>query len=159
MMVPVITPENDDRVIFVRACIHRVKDTQKVKTWIFTIATNLHRDHLRKKKVRLAFWSQATDPVSRTDDVMGPEPADPATLLEREEIGRAIQDALDILPEKLKRVFILREIEGFSYSQIAAILNLSQGTAKSRMFRAIRRLRQLLADHQPKVKPQAEGYA
>ena len=140
--------------------IHRIRDPQKVRPWIFTIATNLHRDQLRKKKVRLAFWNQATDPLARSEDnTMGTEPADPAAAMEREETGRAIRDALNTLPEKLKRVFILREIEGFTYNEIAGILDLSQGTAKSRMHRAVRRLRHILADHQPGVRPRAEGYA
>ena len=139
--------------------LHRIHDPQKVRPWIFTIATNLHRDHLRKKKVRSAFWNQATDPLNRSKDTVGTEPADPAVVLEREETGRAIRDALNTLPEKLKRVFILREIEGFTYNEISDILDLSQGTAKSRMHRAVRRLRQILADHHPGVRPRAEGYA
>ena len=61
------------------------------------------------------------------------------------EARKAITQALSRLPDKLRRVFILKEIEGFKYLEISDILGIPVGTVKSMMHRAINRLRQELA--------------
>ena len=58
----------------------------------------------------------------------------------------ALERALDRLPDSLRVVFILREVEGFTHEEIAALLGIRRGTSEVRLFRAIRRLRKLLED-------------
>jgi len=53
--------------------------------------------------------------------------------------------AVKKLPGKLRQVFILKEMNNLSYGDIGAILKLSEGTVKSRMHRAVKKLRQILA--------------
>ena len=114
------------------------KSSQRgIKTWIFTIAANLYRDSLRKKRIRnilnLGFLHTETRDGSKSSD-----------------IGRDISRALDKLPDRQRQVFVLKEIEGFQQDEIVKILNIPLGTVKSLMYRAVRRLQQELAEYQPK---------
>jgi RNA polymerase sigma-70 factor (ECF subfamily) len=63
---------------------------------------------------------------------------------ENEELLGLIKDAIDQLPDEYKEMFILREYEGFSYTDIADITESSLGTVKIRIYRAKQRIRQLL---------------
>jgi RNA polymerase sigma-70 factor (ECF subfamily) len=110
-------------------------------TWIYRIAVNTARDwvdHRRRRPVvplEGAFGSQA-------------EPADsgerPAEAAERHERAAAVRAALERLPEPFRTTLILREMEGNSYEEVAAILGISIGTVESRLFRARAKLRVLL---------------
>lgn len=60
----------------------------------------------------------------------------PETLLAAREIAQAVQSALDALPEDLRQAVTLREIEGLSYEDIAAVMACPIGTVRSRIFRA-----------------------
>ena len=68
----------------------------------------------------------------------------PQKILEKEELARKINSAIDSLPEVLKMTFILREFEDLSYEELAKILRCSEGTVKSRLCRARETLRQKL---------------
>jgi RNA polymerase sigma-70 factor (ECF subfamily) len=120
--------------------------TENVKAWLLTIVVNLHRDRLRRIKVRRGFLEGRTRPDLVVDEAgASGRGRDAALDLERAESGRAIRNAIGRLPESQRRIFILREVEGFSYEDACRILGLRQGTAKSLMFRAVRRLRRDLA--------------
>ena len=58
----------------------------------------------------------------------------------------ALEDALRQLPDDQRAVFVLKLVEGYSHAEIAALLDIRQGTSEVRLFRAIRRLRSLLGD-------------
>jgi RNA polymerase sigma-70 factor, ECF subfamily len=58
-----------------------------------------------------------------------------------------LRQALDALPVEFREVIVLREIEGLSYKDIAAIADVPQGTVMSRLARARKRLQQWLASH------------
>jgi RNA polymerase sigma-70 factor (ECF subfamily) len=58
----------------------------------------------------------------------------------------AMRDALARLPEPLRDVFVLKVIEGYSHAEIGALLDIRAGTSEVRLFRAIRRLRDLLSE-------------
>jgi RNA polymerase sigma-70 factor (ECF subfamily) len=127
----------------------RSRDVSELKSWVFTITTNLYRDLLRKKRVRRTFLLEksATSDLGpgffAVDTRQGKIKTSRET--DRVDAGNAIALALAQLPEKLHRVFVLKEIEGFKYMEISRILNLPVGTVKSMMHRAVRRLQQELA--------------
>lgn len=123
----------------------QITDVRKIKSWLYTIATNLYRDHLRRKKVRHSFLESKIESHPDTDHVPIRTTADPVEDLQRREATEAVFGAMERLPAKMRQVFILREIEGLSYDEIGRLLKLASGTAKSRMHRAIRRMRQDLA--------------
>jgi RNA polymerase sigma-70 factor (ECF subfamily) len=58
----------------------------------------------------------------------------------------ALERALATLPDALRSVFVLKEVEGYSHSEIADLLGIRRGTSEVRLLRAIRRLRQELED-------------
>lgn len=119
---------------------------ENVKAWLLTIVANLYKDRLRRLRVRRPFLSGRSRPDLALDEraASGPD-AGVALDLERAEAGRAVRDAIGRLPESQRNVFILREVEGCSTADACRILGLKPGTAKSLMFRAVRRLRRDLA--------------
>ena len=63
------------------------------------------------------------------------------------ELDQVLRQANNQLSERLRSIILLKEIEGFSYEEIAEILGCSKGTVKSRLFRARERLKEILADY------------
>jgi len=114
------------------------------KAWLFRILKNVFINEYRKK---------SREPAKIDFDQMvapGEEhPVLPATLDLREEIfddllGDEISAALNSLPVDYKTVILLCDIEGFSYEEIAEILEIPIGTVRSRLFRARNMLKQKL---------------
>ncbi len=127
-------------------------DKGDLKPWLLTIVLNLHRDMLRKKRVRRLFMMRKQGPgrlrPSRIEDWSSPA-TDPARLSEQTALRRDIDLALAALPEKQRRVFLLSEVEDLSQAEIAGILEVPLGTVKSLLFRAVKRLQRQLAAHHP----------
>lgn len=115
-----------------------------VSTWMYTIALNLARSELRKRKLR-RFLS--LDFLKEESDI---EIAD-KTSFTGESLAPILQKAIDNLPEDYKTAFILCDIQRLPYQQIAEILRVPVGTVKSRINRA----RAMLRD---KLKPYKEIY-
>lgn len=103
-------------------------------TWLFRVAVNLALSHRRgsqrRKAVALddAGGGQAAELMRRAAD--HEEPGEQAAL------NHKLVRALDSLDEDQRAVLVLRDVEGFDYNQIADILDVPQGTVKSRLFRA-----------------------
>jgi RNA polymerase sigma-70 factor, ECF subfamily len=115
-----------------------------VSTWIYTIALNLARSELRKRKLR-KFLS--LDFLKEESDF---ELAD-KTSFTSESLAPILQKAIDNLPEDYKTAFVLCDIQRLPYQEIAEILRVPVGTVKSRINRA----RAMLRD---KLKPYKEIY-
>ena len=120
------------------------------KAWILTIIANLHKDELRKKKIRrLYLFHHSERSKSQTDqfeklDFESPSKVPDETV--QVDIGLALNKAITTLPIKQRRVFVLKEIEGLKHSEISEILNVPIGTIKSLFHRAIKNLQQELAE-------------
>lgn len=122
------------------------------RAWIFRIAINLHRDELRKRRIRRPFLSQRPVESDFDDEPSGRlQGAIPVTTddLESVDIGPAIKRAIARLPVKQRRVFVLKEVEGFKHREISDMLGLPVGTIKSLLHRAIKRLQKELAEYRP----------
>lgn len=126
-------------------------DVRDFRAWIFRITTNLHRDEIRKHRIRKPFWSLRTvsDDSNADHSKSRHQNIIPITIdnLENIELGPAITRAISGLPLKQRQVFILKEIEGFKHKEISDILNLPEGTVKSLLHRAIKLLQRELADY------------
>ena len=111
-------------------------------TWAYRITMNTCLDELRRKKTR-----QASSLDSLLD--MGWSPADEENTPERHsdqaELRRDISRALQTLPEDMRSAVILRDVQGFSYEEIAEILSVNVGTIKSRISRGREKLREILS--------------
>jgi RNA polymerase sigma-70 factor (ECF subfamily) len=121
-----------------------------LKSWLFTIMRNVWLNHLRHLRSGPRFIEIDKQEEGRVQ-WFGPGPADPYAMLvrklEREEVRRAIES----LPGPYREVVVLRDIEGFSYQQIAGVLGCPAGTVMSRLGRARERLRQSLNRRQPET--------
>src|SRR3990172_1916379 len=114
------------------------------KSWLVRVAVNLCRDHLRRKKVRrimLPFLEQEFQDKSWQ---YADAEQNPARDVLRKERNHHLQQALKQLSGNLRNVFILRDIQDFSYEEIAHALNWRPGTVKSRLFRARAELAKIL---------------
>jgi len=148
--------------VWVRVVRHRdeITDARDMKAWLFTITANLHRDALRKARVRrlllLAPRREAgpeADAAAAAPDA-GPGPAD---LAEQSEAGRALDRALAGLPERQRSVFVLKMVEGYKHEEIGGILGVPVNTVKTLLFRAVQRLRTELRDFGPAVRTAREN--
>lgn len=126
---------------------------QSIKAWIYTIVTNLYRDELRRKKVRRLFFFQKPTPYDigvKFPDLARTSVSDPAEIANHAEMRKEIARAIARLPERQRRVFILKEVAGFQQAEISDIMEVPVGTVKSLIHRAIKRLRQELSSYNPK---------
>jgi RNA polymerase sigma-70 factor (ECF subfamily) len=108
-------------------------------SWLYRIAVNTCLDEKRKSH-------EVTDPMETTPAVEDIPSSGPSAerLYQSKETGRAIQAALQKLPEALRAAIVLKEMEGLSYEEIGDTLAISVGTVKSRISRAREELRRLL---------------
>lgn len=112
-------------------------------TWLFTIAGNLAKSELRRRK-RWRFLSLDWDEDSGDRMEIPDETFRPDTIAESSMTDQRIQSAIDSLQANYKQVVILRDIEGLSYQEIAEIVHCPVGTVKSRVNRGRLRLQQKL---------------
>jgi len=118
----------------------RYQTTHAFSTYIYRIATNLAISELRKRKRRRLVSLTgllASDDGQEARDFNPPDdrPLQDVSLVEFER-RMTVQRAIGTLPEKYRAPLVLRDVEGKSYDEIAAILRTSEGTVKSRINRA-----------------------
>jgi RNA polymerase sigma-70 factor (ECF subfamily) len=107
--------------------------------WLHRITTNLFLDQVRRKR-RIRFEGLEEDAHER---LPGREPT-PAQAFDDRHLDADIQKALDALPPEFRVAVVLCDIEGLSYEEIAATLDIKLGTVRSRVHRGRSRLRAAL---------------
>jgi len=112
----------------------------KFTTWVYTFVRNHCFDVLKKRRLPVTSLSPHDDTEVQRD------PADdrelrPSASMENKELGKKIGEALAELGEDQRMTFVLREYEGLDYAAIAVVTGVSEGTVKSRLFRAKETLR------------------
>jgi RNA polymerase sigma-70 factor (ECF subfamily) len=109
------------------------------RTWLLTVVRRAAYDWLTERRA----WPATT----LDEDALGPadESFDPEHLAVRNADQQMLRRALEELPPEFREVTVLRELEGLSYQQIAAVAGVPIGTVMSRLSRARRQLRQQLA--------------
>jgi RNA polymerase sigma-70 factor (ECF subfamily) len=105
--------------------------------WLFRIGVNLTLDYLRKRK-RRGRWSLFSE--SPTEKLPDPAVPDPRKSLD---ISQEVRTVLEQIPDKYKSVLVLRDLENFSTSDIAAILNRKEATIRWRLAEARNRFQKL----------------
>lgn len=124
----------------------RYERTAKVRTYLYRIAHNAWIDHLRRRKRHVSIDAEVGPGGLRLVDVLAGPDEDPERAGRDENIRRRIQEAVDRLPDGQRDVFVLANNQGLKYQDIGAILDIPEGTVKSRMHAAVRALRKHLAD-------------
>lgn len=128
---------------FLRAyrALHQFRGDAQFYTWLYRIAVNTAKKALMGLKNDRVV-SEGSLRGSGDDDetsATGNEPSTdetPESVLAAKEIGAMVNAAMAALPEDLRQAVTLREIEGLSYDEIAAVMNCPIGTVRSRIFRA-----------------------
>ncbi|MEG0778127.1 MAG: sigma-70 family RNA polymerase sigma factor [Oscillospiraceae bacterium] len=119
----------------------------RFSVWLYRLTTNVCLDFLRsegrKSHNSLTFMGDDEDSkeLEIPDDRFSPE-----TLVEKKELRERLSHGLMRLPKDYRAILLLREIDGLSYDEIAAALSLEEGTVKSRIFRARKKLCSILSD-------------
>ena len=128
--------------------LHRFDQSKKFSTWIYTISSNLAKNELRNRSRNplvlfqtLMKNRQADErPLEWEDNTYRPD-----DLFRKRHLKSQVDAAVDQLPEHHRTVFILREMEGKTYEEIAEITSTNLGTVKSRLNRARNNFAQLIA--------------
>lgn len=128
---------------FIRAFrkLHTLKDQNRIEPWLFRIAKNLCTDHNRRAQAddmtgRISIESAIIPCASRQDH-----------LVTQQEMSRCVKSHLHLLPEHLKRVLWLFDVDGFTHKEISETLGISVANVKVRLHRARKKMRQILTDN------------
>jgi RNA polymerase sigma-70 factor (ECF subfamily) len=126
--------------VFVRVHLHRknYRTGSKFSTWLFTIAANLAKNEMRRRK-RRRNWS-SLDELQETLKDASMQFADKKSNrqedLEREQLSGVVGEAIAALPDRYRIALVLRDIEGLAYEEIGLALKIPGGTVRSRINRA-----------------------
>jgi RNA polymerase sigma-70 factor, ECF subfamily len=148
---------------FVKVFLHlsTFKGDSSFATWLFRIANNLSIDLIRRRgtSASVEFEEDAAATVEGSElqgaGIAAHLAANPQRQTLRRELGEKLEGALARLPEKHRAILLLREIEGFSYEQIAEALEIPAGTVMSRLFHARAKMQKLLSDYMAEDKHEA----
>ncbi|MHC4661460.1 MAG: RNA polymerase sigma factor [Planctomycetota bacterium] len=116
------------------------KTIARFTTWMYTIATNLALNEIRDRKKRPRIILDRPANETEAEHGLGSTiPSDtetPDKTVQRRDIGRLVQKAVARIPEVYRAVLILCDLEGLSYQEAAAVLDVNIGTIRSRLARA-----------------------
>ena len=131
-----------DAMLRVYKALSSFKGQSSFSTWAYRITMNTCLDELRRKKIRQA---------ASLDQMLevGWSPVDEENSTERhadnQELKRNLSKAIQTLPEEMRAAVVLRDVQGFSYDEIASMLSTNVGTVKSRISRGREKLREILS--------------
>ncbi|MEJ2540088.1 MAG: sigma-70 family RNA polymerase sigma factor [Gemmatimonadota bacterium] len=128
--------------------LHRFDQSKKFSTWIYTIASNLAKNELRNRsrnplvlfQTLKQNWDADHRPLEWEDTQFKPD-----DLFRKRFLREKVEAAVDQLPEHHRMVFVLRELQGKTYEEIAEITGCNLGTVKSRLNRARNNFAQIIA--------------
>lgn len=133
--------------------ITRLREKEKFGLWLAAIATNLARNHLKREK-RLYYSGNPVEPEAGSAEIT-PSSTEEQVIRE-EEIAR-VRAALRTLPPEQYQVVIMQYFYDLKLAEIARLLKISPGTAKSRLFRARVRLSRVLEPKEDLICQTDEG--
>jgi RNA polymerase sigma-70 factor, ECF subfamily len=121
----------------------------KFTTWLTTITVNLSKNRLKQMKARKGHEAFSLDEQVQTEDghmTIDPPSTEPSVLdrLESRDVQARVQDCIKALDPDFREVLVLRDLQEFSYEEIGSMLNVREGTVKSRLFRAREMVRDCL---------------
>ena len=117
---------------------HRYEVTAKFSTWLFTIAANLAKNEMRRRK-RRRNWSSLDEMQETLKDAslqFADKKSNRQEDMEREQLSGVVGEAIATLPDRYRIALVLRDIEGLAYEEIGLALKIPGGTVRSRINRA-----------------------
>ncbi len=128
----------------------RYRPESRLSTWVFTIATNLCLNELRRpeRQLRVDLWDRRGDGHEAQEEPQLPDPGaiDPEQGAAGREMVRALEAAVGALPPKQRAALLLSRIDGMAYRDVADALGTTEGAVKALLFRATHGLRDRLRD-------------
>lgn len=125
---------------------HRYQPQSRLATWVFTIATNLCLNELRRpeRQLRVDLWDD--------ERPEGPSLPDPQALTAEEgassrELARRLETEIAALPSKQRAALLLSRLDGLAYEDVGQALGCSEGAVKALIFRATQSLKRTLAEY------------
>lgn len=125
--------------VFIKAyrALRKFRGDSSFYTWLYRIAINTSKNYILSQGRRLPDIDIYIEDMDHFLNRNTPrEHGTPERLLMRDEIEHAVYSTIDHLPRDLKTAIMLREMEGLSYDEIAAVMGCPVGTVRSRIFRA-----------------------
>jgi len=119
---------------------NQLRDSKKQDSWTFGILHNCYRDYFRKQKQ-----------LENIDDFNLIDEHQPETDYEHYSITEAVRNAVSKLPDNQRQILTLVDLEGFSYADVAQILDVPTGTVMSRLCRARKALASKLLHYADKT--------
>ncbi|MEJ7646575.1 MAG: RNA polymerase sigma factor [Chryseolinea sp.] len=147
---------------FISMCrnLPSLQENARFKSWLYKIAVNYCREEARKKKNSRAI---SFDVVWNRDAEASPQWESSAQRLDspeqqfqQKELADVLQEALLELNDEQREVVIMKEYEGLKFREIAEVLNISENTAKSRMYYGLDALKKIL--ERKKINKETIGY-
>lgn len=147
------TAEDIAQEAFVRAfqALDSYNPAYKFSSWLFKIANNLTIDHLRKRRLETVSihgspHADDAEAEQRSSIVLESRDENPQEFSENRELGAQIEVALAALRPTYRAAVLLRHVEGYSYEEIAEIMEVPLGTAKTYIHRGRLELKGMLAE-------------
>ncbi len=132
--------EDVTQELLIRLWNHRdTIDPARTHAWVMRVARNLVIDASRRRRARAVVFADGTDAEAAARVVADAPRADAA---ERDELCARLETAVAALDEPYRTVVIMREIQSYSYNEIAEALEMPLGTVKVYLHRARRKLRE-----------------
>jgi RNA polymerase sigma-70 factor (ECF subfamily) len=127
----------------------KLQNLDRFKAWLYQIASNCcHEEQRRQKRQWTISWFRS---ASNAEDETWEIPiedertfANPEAQFEQAELAEILQKALSKLPEEQRIVVIMKEYEGLKFIEIAEALQISENTAKSRLYYGLKALKKIL---------------
>jgi RNA polymerase sigma-70 factor, ECF subfamily len=140
---------SQDTFVKVLNHIDRYRPEFKLSSWLFKIANNVAIDHLRRRQLDTVSMSgsphaETTEAIEATSFDIVAQQESALDEMEARELGSAIEQAIVKLRPEYRSCIMLRHVEGRSYEEIAATLDLPLGTVKTYIHRARHELRRAL---------------
>ncbi|QSE95865.1 RNA polymerase sigma factor [Fulvivirga lutea] len=112
--------------------LEKFEGRSRLSTWMTRILINKNYDHLRKFKVNDDIGELQFENSTETNT----------------SVSMDLEEAIKALPQGFRMVLLLHDLEGYKHREIADILHINEGTSKSQLFQARKRMRELMKDYQ-----------
>ena len=130
-----------DTYLRAASATHQPDCNSNVKGWLFVIMRNAWLNQIRHRNSGPKFVDLEASPVAEVQE-------NPHVVYLRKLEREQVQQAIESLPDAYREIVVLRDIEGFTYQEIATVLDCPAGTVMSRLGRARGKLRKLLSSWQ-----------